>query len=64
MPSPSATAPGWRCRRAFAWEARIVLQAGGLCTFVVEGEAEAPVETNRCGLVLLHPPPVPGCRCG
>ncbi|UFN47581.1 hypothetical protein LPC08_16360 [Roseomonas sp. OT10] len=40
---------------AFAWEARIVLQAGGLCTFVVEGEAEAPVETNRCGLVLLHP---------
>lgn len=40
---------------SFAWDARIVLQAGGLCTFVVEGEAEAAVETNRCGLVLLHP---------
>lgn len=46
----------------FRWRAAIALSAEGRLNFTVEGEATAPVETNRCGFVVLHPAHCAGRR--
>ena len=47
-----------RCQNqnaSFGYSATIVGKRDGTLTFVVEGEADGPFETNRTGFVILHP---------
>jgi len=39
----------------YTYRARIEGTADGAFSFAVEGEADGPVLTNRCGFVVLHP---------